>query len=78
MWWLALVAGFIGIGTGAVTLVWPGLSAVTLLCLVVTWAIVMDLSEIMRAVCAQLAVCYCCINASEPRSESEPTYRPQV
>ncbi len=48
-WWLA-ASGLCGIAVGAMTLMWPGLTALVLLLFIAGWAIVTGLLEIIGAV----------------------------
>ena len=47
-WWLALV-GVLGIGAGAVTLMWPGITGIVLLYFIAGWAIAAGVFEIVGA-----------------------------
>jgi len=47
-WWLVLI-GLLGIATGAVTLLWPGLTALVLALFIGIWAVVHGVFEIVGA-----------------------------
>lgn len=49
LWPLGL-AGLLGIVAGLITLIWPGLTALTLLLLIAVWAITMGILEIIAAI----------------------------
>ena len=48
--WLLVIEGLLGIGVGVVALLWPGLTAVTLLYIIAAWAIITGVVEIVEAV----------------------------
>ena len=48
-WWLAVV-GLAGLAAGAVTFLWPGVTAVVLQVLIACWAIVVGVLEIVGAI----------------------------
>lgn len=48
-WWLALV-GVLGIGAGALTLAWPGITGLVLLFFIAGWAIASGIFEIIGAI----------------------------
>lgn len=48
-WWLALV-GLIGIAAGAMTFLWPGITALILLLLIASWSIVSGIFQIIGAI----------------------------
>ena len=48
-WWLALV-GVLGIGAGAITLMWPGITGIVLLYFIAGWAIAAGVFEIVGAI----------------------------
>jgi uncharacterized membrane protein HdeD (DUF308 family) len=49
-WWLILLEGLAGVAVGTMTLLWPGLTAVVLLYLVASWALVTGAFEIAAAI----------------------------
>jgi uncharacterized membrane protein HdeD (DUF308 family) len=49
-WWLLLVEGVLGVLAGLVAFLWPGITALALLYLVVAWAIVTGILQIVGAV----------------------------
>jgi uncharacterized membrane protein HdeD (DUF308 family) len=49
-WWEMVVLGVIGVAAGVGTLLWPGLTAITLLALIACWAIARGLFEIAAAI----------------------------
>jgi uncharacterized membrane protein HdeD (DUF308 family) len=48
-WWLAL-EGVLGLAAAVVAIVWPGITALALLCVVAAWAFVTGIAEIAMAV----------------------------
>ncbi|MPZ38701.1 MAG: HdeD family acid-resistance protein [Rhizobiales bacterium] len=48
-WWLVLM-GVAGIGAGALTFVWPGITALVLLIFIAVWAIILGVLEIYSAI----------------------------
>jgi uncharacterized membrane protein HdeD (DUF308 family) len=48
-WWVTLLQGTAGVAAGAATFVWPQVTAVTLLLIIVAWAIATGLLEITGA-----------------------------
>jgi uncharacterized membrane protein HdeD (DUF308 family) len=48
-WWVLLVEGIAGIIFGVLALVWPGITAITLLYIVAIWAIITGIIEITSA-----------------------------
>ncbi len=49
-WWLSVLEGAAGIVVGAITLLWPGITALAALYLIAGWAIITGLMEIAAAV----------------------------
>lgn len=49
-WWAMLAEGLLGIGTGMVTFLWPGITLFVLLCLIAAWAIATGALEIVAAI----------------------------
>jgi uncharacterized membrane protein HdeD (DUF308 family) len=47
--WL-IVVGLLGIGAGAVTFLWPGITAMALLMLIAAWAVMMGIFQIAAAI----------------------------
>ena len=48
--WSLIIIGLLGIGAGIATFFWPGLTALTLVFIIGSWAIVMGLFQIIAAV----------------------------
>jgi uncharacterized membrane protein HdeD (DUF308 family) len=49
-WWLALLTGLVSIAAGVLTFVWPGITAASLFYVIVAWAIVTGISEVIYAI----------------------------
>jgi uncharacterized membrane protein HdeD (DUF308 family) len=49
-WWLYLLEAFAGMGVGALTFFWPGVTAVVLLMFIALWALVTGVFEIAAAI----------------------------
>ena len=49
-WWLMLLTGVVSITAGVVTFVWPGITAASLFYLIVAWAIVTGIFEVIYAI----------------------------
>lgn len=47
--WLLIISGFIGVATGALTLLWPGIVAAGLIVYAGAWAIVRGIVDMIRA-----------------------------
>jgi uncharacterized membrane protein HdeD (DUF308 family) len=54
--WPFVVVGLLGIAAGIATLLWPGITALTLLMLIAAWAIVMGVFQIFAAVRLRKAI----------------------
>lgn len=49
-WWEMILLGLLGVIAGAVTFLWPGLTAVVLLVVIAMWAIIRGILEIIGAI----------------------------
>lgn len=49
-WWLMLLTGLVSIAAGVLTFVWPGITAASLFYVIVAWAIVTGISEVIYAI----------------------------
>jgi len=49
-WWLMLLTGLVSIAAGVVTFAWPGITTVSLFYVIVAWAIVTGISEVIYAI----------------------------
>ncbi len=49
-WWLMLLAGLVSTAAGIVTLVWPGITAASLFYVIVAWAILTGIFEVIYAI----------------------------
>ncbi|RPJ26996.1 MAG: HdeD family acid-resistance protein, partial [Chloroflexi bacterium] len=49
-WWVFLLEGLLNIGAGAVALIWPGLTALVLIYIIASWAVITGVLEIAAAV----------------------------
>jgi len=49
-WWAFLLEGLLTIGAGVVALIWPGLTALVLIYIIASWAVITGILEIAAAV----------------------------
>jgi uncharacterized membrane protein HdeD (DUF308 family) len=49
-WWVFLLEGLLTIGAGVVALIWPGLTALVLIYMIASWAVITGILEIAAAV----------------------------
>jgi uncharacterized membrane protein HdeD (DUF308 family) len=49
-WWAVLIEGIIGILAGAVTLAWPGITALALVYVIAAWAVITGIAEVAAAI----------------------------
>jgi uncharacterized membrane protein HdeD (DUF308 family) len=49
-WWVLVLKGSLGIAAGAVTLFWPGITALALLYVIASWALVAGVLEVAAAI----------------------------
>lgn len=49
-WWLMLITGLVSIAAGVVTFAWPEITTVSLFYVIVAWAIVTGISEVIYAI----------------------------
>jgi uncharacterized membrane protein HdeD (DUF308 family) len=49
-WWVFLLEGVLTIGAGVVALIWPGLTALVLIYMIASWAVITGILEIAAAV----------------------------
>ena len=49
-WWVFLLEGLVGIGSGVVALIWPGVTTLVLLTMIAAWAILTGILEIAAAI----------------------------
>ena len=49
-WWLMLLMGLVSIAAGVLTFAWPGITAASLFYVIVAWAIVTGISQVVYAI----------------------------
>jgi uncharacterized membrane protein HdeD (DUF308 family) len=49
-WWMVLLTGLVSIAAGVVTFVWPGITTISLFYVIIAWAIVTGISEVIYAI----------------------------
>jgi uncharacterized membrane protein HdeD (DUF308 family) len=49
-WWVMLIEGIVGVAAGLATLIWPTITALTLLFIIAAWALITGIFEIIAAV----------------------------
>ena len=49
-WWVLFIEGLIGVTAGLMTLIWPAITALTLLFIIAAWALITGIFEIVAAV----------------------------
>lgn len=57
-WWVLLIGGLLGVAVGVMTFLWPTITALVLLYLIASWAMVTGLFEIAVAFSGWLPVAY--------------------
>jgi uncharacterized membrane protein HdeD (DUF308 family) len=49
-WWLGFIQGWLGVIIGLITFIWPGITGLTLLMLIIAWALITDILEIAATI----------------------------